>query len=1629
MILALLLSLLPLLVEQSIYVYHTEDSPSVEYYDCLRLDHYMYCRRPGEPVRLERDLTVTQCWHQGIRHSFESMKADNISVSTVLHEWKSTLEVAERYSQYRQYSLLSTIQNQNYLCQCVEPGSFGKNCEYKLPTQLTFDQSSQWQLSMMKAHQPHMQLYGDILCYTTLECHSGLLCLDWRDICDGIQQCMFGLDEANCDKLEFNECEDDEYRCMNGMCIPDSAFVDGDYDCMDLTDEKGSANDGDCTFQYASFECDERVCLPGYWSCGDGQCIKRRLAFQDEVPSRAECKSRRDQHFMCEMHGTQRLWTLPNGRCHSGEGYRESRVQPRSPMEQCMYAIKCALSEGLEGNCPHKHNPTLQTSPNSSCPTGFIQYPPNGSIIAPYITLFYHHTHDWSKPLPDLVRINGTIKCRGYTVHYQGNGSYFSSDFTFLGLEWRLCQPVTKQTIVHTDGYDRFCYNDSTTFNGQRYHEFDVCRQSRECISAYRVEDSFKNCADKQDEGSSELVAQTCTKVKRHRFQCSKDDAMCLHVTSLGDTHKNCKNCYDESYMGTGATFQRIHCNGKWKEDCALIRDYIAILWTTDSVSVYQKPSTKAIPFRSYCDTFWDYYSKSDEDLAECQRWWICLDGQWRCRTGQCIDVDWVLDGEWDCFDASDEIAFLFNDHHLSAWNANLRDQSVLLSNYTSIYMPGFSRRECNVTTHFDCFVLNATSAVDIISTQRMYCLSLEKVGDGRIDCLGGLDEQNTVEHCDRATMLGNHFKCVTSNTCIPYSQVCKKRCPDAIDDTALCGRNDPPSGCTEKDDQICFDGTCAKHGWCDGTPQCSNREDEYNCEQTASESNEHAESYHRRDKENSILYEKQPFKLPVFPSDAGSRPMSNSIRPSTIQEPINTLDSTVSSSSSVAYACNRGFGILSHNGSVVCFCPQSYYGHKCQYHSDRLTLFFRVNYSRSIYGASTDVTFTLKMLVIFLFNNQPLDSYEFHIRPSTSNLNSSRKLGHVLYSRSKDFLTHKRSRFSNRSAITDDHPYAVRVEAFDIHAGRKPRLVGVWQYTIHFDFLPVFRLVKTLHLYELGSLRSPCLRRPCGLGEQCHPLLNNLSSYVCLCPGNYKGENCSELDQVCATRYCSPNAVCKPNYRGLLNRNELPYCVCPHGFFGAKCELEYEQCKSNPCENNGTCFPMSTLGRFICLCNAFYEGDHCQLEKEAVRLYVQQSSAHRAAVVQFLDVELSELTLTLIDQRFYNQLPKFLSHLNSDTRIIDLVVAKLYSGALVRIYLLAIHLNIASINATTVANESNRCMPVRELFSTNDSKQISPMMYHHVCRNHTALLCFHDDKYLCICEERHLRVDCFVYDQSLDQCSRCLAGGRCLQGDRARLDDFHCLCPPCTSGRFCEFSSKSFSFTFDQLFSANLVSKNVLVKNLSFYSILIGGWLTFLVGLLNNTCSFVTFRRPKCRRNGVGQYLLATSVVNQISLTLLACRLTHLTINMTSYRAYPLLDTILCSALHYLGNACNRVAYWLVALIAIERVYTIVFLNRQGTQRAVVARRLILGTCATMLAIGAYETVFIRSYPGFNDGKSSICVLEFPANDRMWIVIHQVVTMVNALVPVAINICCMVVIIYVVVEKKMTINRTDNRQ
>jgi hypothetical protein len=303
-----------------------------------------------------------------------------------------------------------------------------------------------------------------------------------------------------------------------------------------------------------------------------------------------------------------------------------------------------------------------------------------------------------------------------------------------------------------------------------------------------------------------------------------------------------------------------------------------------------------------------------------------------------------------------------------------------------------------------------------------------------------------------------------------------------------------------------------------------------------------------------------------------------------------------------------------------------------------------------------------------------------------------------------------------------------------------------------------------------------------------------------------------------------------------------------------------------------------------------------------------------------------------------------------------------------------------------------------------------------------SSLLCFVDDSYLCICEENHNRAECFGYDHSLDKCSSCLNGGQCLKRSRLPLD-YICVCPQCHTGHSCQFTSEYYSFTVDQLFSTNFVSKRSIEKQMTIFSLIFGSSLLFLLGLLNNICSFVTFRRSKCLRTGIGHCLLWMSVFNQINLTLLVLRLIHLILNTNNFRSNPRVDKIFCKILNYLLIAFSRIPYWFVSLIAIERVYTTFFLRGQWLNKPLIAKRLIMIMVSIILITGSYELVFVESHIDLITGNGAVCTLYFPRNQYIWTTIHKIVTVIHTLLPFLINICCTITISCIIIRKKMNIN------
>ncbi len=64
-------------------------------------------------------------------------------------------------------------------------GVFGRHCEYELYIGSTLDETTRHIQVTNQKDALWGQLQRRRMCYTAIDCEYGLLCLDWRNICDG----------------------------------------------------------------------------------------------------------------------------------------------------------------------------------------------------------------------------------------------------------------------------------------------------------------------------------------------------------------------------------------------------------------------------------------------------------------------------------------------------------------------------------------------------------------------------------------------------------------------------------------------------------------------------------------------------------------------------------------------------------------------------------------------------------------------------------------------------------------------------------------------------------------------------------------------------------------------------------------------------------------------------------------------------------------------------------------------------------------------------------------------------------------------------------------------------------------------------------------------------------------------------------------------------------------------------------------------------------------------------------------------------------------------------------------------------------------------------------------------------
>ena len=120
------------------------------------------------------------------------------------------------------------------------------------------------------------------------------------------------VDEQNCEILEENECESNEYRCFNGQCIPETFSLDYQYspDCLDRRDEDlpgGALEPYDNSKRDPSFRCTDTTYF--HWKKRASYCTGQLFSrtYHDERFKKFEISL---LSYQANTHITEKCWAI-----------------------------------------------------------------------------------------------------------------------------------------------------------------------------------------------------------------------------------------------------------------------------------------------------------------------------------------------------------------------------------------------------------------------------------------------------------------------------------------------------------------------------------------------------------------------------------------------------------------------------------------------------------------------------------------------------------------------------------------------------------------------------------------------------------------------------------------------------------------------------------------------------------------------------------------------------------------------------------------------------------------------------------------------------------------------------------------------------------------------------------------------------------------------------------------------------------------------------------------------------------------------------------------------------------------------------------------------------------------------
>ncbi|UJR06985.1 hypothetical protein I4U23_011273 [Adineta vaga] len=759
---------------------------------------------------------------------------------------------------------------------------------------------------------------------------------------------------------------------------------------------------------------------------------------------------------------------------------------------------------------------------------------------------------------------------------------------------------------------------------------------------------------------------------------------------------------------------------------------------------------------------------------------------------------------------------------------------------------------------------------------------------------------------------------------------------------------------------------------------------------------NDHHTFLCRMNQEVSVKYMENRFmttlNLGYFPEITSTIPHENISNINEEKEIISRIDP------SLAWYCHYGIPLFygNKNKTKVCLCPPNYYGSRCQWQNQRISLTIQIKTHLNIPLLSI---FQFIIMLIDEQGNITSNNYEQILYMPDQKCNSKFNI-YLLYPNRPKYLS------SN---------YSIRIDLYN-----KSRLDywSSWILPIPYQFLPVNRIATQLMIPKFRQ--NHLCNLSCGEYGQCIRYINLNNSFFCQCNRGYTG------------RYCHIKQSCQCPLDSLCISSSI--CLCPLNKFGTYCYVDRFICQlnNNPCENNGLCIPTDdriNYNGFICICKEGYHGKQCQYKNNLIHINFNYKIRNNNSLlfihyIKAFDQEIEHQRITILKKILYgyNSITIYVKQSFNIIFIQTFGDNNYYLIVLREIYFLL----ESSINVNLLPKQ--HCLSVKNHLNKTfyEYKYLHRIKYYpYLCQQNRELMCFYDEYHLCICDTKRFS-NCFLFNHTLKydchENNLCYNDGRCFQNNQTCPTTFTCLCSDCYYGNQCQFTTKGFLFSLDPILAYH-IKPNISINQQPFiikFSIFITTIL-LLFGLILSSLSLITFQSEKTKEIGCGYYLLTSSIGSICMILILKIKFWLLILIQMSTINNKTILLMNCISIEIFLKSLLASTEWINACVSTERLFTVIKDVKFNKKQSQIWSKRIISTIILLTILTHIHDPIKREliYDIDGDQQRIWCITKYSSQLTTY---NTFITLFHFLMPFSINFLSALLLIIIVARKRSNI-------